>query len=128
MKRHYKAEINRDGRWWMVAIPEIDGLTQARRLTEAELMAREYIAIDTATPIEDINVTITSVTIPGLGDVKAIADDIAELRDAARQAEAAATAAMQDYAKHATKAGIPVRDTAELLGVSPQRISQLANT
>ena len=47
MKHEYKIEIERDGRWWMVHVPELDGLTQARRLSEAELMGREWIAVTT---------------------------------------------------------------------------------
>jgi hypothetical protein len=125
--RHYKVEITRDGRWWMVHIPEIDGLTQARRIGEAEQMAREFIALETSTPITEVMVTIASITVPGLGDIQEPAADIRDLRDAARKAEAAFADATKRYAKRATRAGIPVRDIAELLDVSPQRVSQLAN-
>lgn len=41
----YKVEVYRDGRWWMVRIPEIDGLTQARSLAAVAPMARSYIAL-----------------------------------------------------------------------------------
>lgn len=125
--RHYKVEITRDGRWWMVRVPEIDGLTQARRISEAAQMAREFIALETSTPIKDVRVTIANITVPGLGDIQELADDIRDLRDAARKAEAAFADATKRYAKRVTKAGIPVRDIAELLDVSPQRVSQIAN-
>ena len=59
----FKIEVTRDGRWWMVHIPEIDGLTQARRLSEAETMAREYIALDKNLPFDDIKVETASVRI-----------------------------------------------------------------
>ena len=64
----YKIEVVRDGRWWMVHIPEIDGLTQARRLSEAETMAREYIALDRGIPVGEISVEIASIRTeePGL--------------------------------------------------------------
>jgi hypothetical protein len=127
VRRQYKVEITRDGRWWMVHVPEIDGLTQARRIGEAEQMAREFIALETSTPITDVMVTIASITVPGLGDIQELADDIRDLRDTARKAEGALADATKRYAKRATKAGIPVRDIAELLDVSPQRVSQLAN-
>src|ERR1700733_5797086 len=61
----YKVEVTREGRWWMVHIPEIDGLSQARRLTEAPTMAREYIALDRGVPPREINVEVTSVRIEG---------------------------------------------------------------
>lgn len=123
----FKIEVTRDGRWWMVHIPEIDGLTQARRIGEAEQMAREFIALETSTPIADVMVTIASITVPGLGDIHELADEIRDLREAARNADSAVADATKRYAKRATKAGIPVRDIAELLDVSPQRVSQLAN-
>jgi predicted RNase H-like HicB family nuclease len=126
MIREYKIEIERDGRWWMVHIPELDGLTQARRLGEAEQMAREWIAVSTGTPIKDITVHIVSITVDGinmLGEARHVNDLRTEAADAEREALAAAS----DYARHLTHAGIPVRDIAALIDVSPQRISQLAN-
>lgn len=124
MKREYKVHIKREGRWWMVHIPELDGLTQARRLGESALMAREWIAVSTDTPIGDISVRVEGVEVPGLGDVAARATAIVDARMAAEAAQRDAI----DFARELTKAGVPVRDTAALLQVSPQRISQLSNT
>jgi hypothetical protein len=52
--RCYDIEVTRDGRWWMVSVPELDGLTQARCPGEIEGMAREYIAVSTGTPIDQV--------------------------------------------------------------------------
>lgn len=53
----FDVEVIRDGDWWMIAIPELDGyvtadgnvnvggLTQARSRDEVETMAREYISL-----------------------------------------------------------------------------------
>jgi hypothetical protein len=38
----------------MVHIPELGGRTQARLPREVELMAREYIAVSTRTPIDQV--------------------------------------------------------------------------
>jgi hypothetical protein len=54
----YDVTLTREGRWWMVHIPALDGLTQARRLSEAELMAREYIAVDTGTSLDEVAVRV----------------------------------------------------------------------
>jgi len=123
----YRLEIRRDGRWWMVYIPELDGLTQARRLSEAALMGREWIAVSTGTPIDDVAVTIAGIMVPGIADIKAAADHIGVLRAAARRLELTAAEAMHKYAQGLSGVGVPVRDAAYLLNVSPQRISQLAN-
>ncbi|HEX6498731.1 MAG TPA: hypothetical protein VF054_06820 [Micromonosporaceae bacterium] len=43
MKR-YRIRAEREGRFWLLTVPELDVVTQARRLTEAEEMARDLIA------------------------------------------------------------------------------------
>jgi hypothetical protein len=122
----YKVEVTRDDRWWMIHVPDIDGLTQARRISEIEDMARSLIAISTDTPIADVAVGIHSITVPELGDIAGRAQYVRDLRARAAEAEARAAGEAIHYAQSLTEAGIPVRDIAELLGVSPQRISQLS--
>jgi hypothetical protein len=51
--------ITRDGGWWMIHIPEIDGMTRAHRRAEVELMARECIAVRTGIPLGYITVRVT---------------------------------------------------------------------
>jgi hypothetical protein len=125
--RHYKVEVTRDGRWWMINVPDIDQLTQARRINEIEDMARSLIAVSTDTPLTDVSVHITGITVPGLGDVAALAYAVTAERNAAAHAAEVAQEHTAQAARSLTDAGIPVRDTAELLGVSPQRVSQLVN-
>ena len=47
-------DVTCDGGWWMVHIPELGGLTQARDPREVELMTREYIVASTGTPIDQV--------------------------------------------------------------------------
>jgi hypothetical protein len=54
----YEVEVYRDGRFWMIRIPELDGLTQARWPGEIRRMARSYIAVSTDTPIRDVAVRV----------------------------------------------------------------------
>ncbi len=126
----FKIDVMRDGRWWMVHIPEIDGLTQARRLSEAETMAREYIALDQNLPLGDIKAETVSVRMdgPAFRDLLEIAREIKSLRAEANEMERKATEKAQAYARSLTTYGVPVRDIAELLDISPQRVSQLANS
>jgi len=53
----FDIDVTRDGGWWMVYIPKLGERTQARYPREVELMAREYIAISTGTPIDQVAVT-----------------------------------------------------------------------
>jgi hypothetical protein len=124
--RDYKVEVSRDGRWWMINVPEIGQLTQARRISEIEDMASSLIAVSTDTPLTDITVHITSIDVPELGDIAARAREIEATRYAALQANEIAQRAAAEYVQALAKAGVPVRDAAALLHVSPQRISQLA--
>lgn len=128
MKHEYTIEIERDGRWWMVHIPELNGLTQARRLSEAELMGREWIAVTTGAPLDDVSVHITSINVPGLGNVQEAALDLIDMRERAASATRKALDLTQALVNELVSAGIPVRDAGELLDVSPQRISQLSDT
>jgi hypothetical protein len=60
LMRTFDIGVTRDGRWWMIHIPELRGLTQARNPGEIEDMARSYIAIAAEIPIEDIEVRIVT--------------------------------------------------------------------
>lgn len=125
--RNYKIEVHRDGRWWMVTVPELDQVTQARRVAEIEDMARSLIAISTDAPKSEVAVQVTSITLAGGDDILGSAQEIEQLRRQAQNLEAQAADAARAYALKLTAAGIPVRDAATLLHVSPQRISQLTN-
>jgi predicted RNase H-like HicB family nuclease len=125
--KHYEANVTREGRWWMVHIPELDGLTQARRLTEAELMAREYIAVTLDLKVEDVavDVTVTAVgSITGIEDrLKAIREERARAAELERQASAEAARLARELAA----ANVPLRDVGTILGVSHQRAHQLVS-
>lgn len=54
----YTVTVTREDNWWMVRIPEVDGITQARRLGEAPLMAREYIAASLDLALEEVAVEV----------------------------------------------------------------------
>jgi hypothetical protein len=48
----YHAEVTRDGRFWLIRIPELDRSTQALRFKDVSTMATELVEIMTglATP------------------------------------------------------------------------------
>jgi hypothetical protein len=124
--REYKVEVERDGRWWMIHVPEIAQITQARRINEIEDMARSLIAISTDQPISDITVHVANICVDGV-DVLEGAAQVTRLRNRAAEVEQEAVARASDFAVRLTKADVPVRDIAALIHVSPQRVSQLTN-
>lgn len=124
----YKATVIRDGKWWMVSIPAIDGLTQARRLNEATDMAREYIAASQNVPLEMVSVTLSFAPIGEVEDVTDRVAAITEERTRAAELEKAAAQHATELARTLAAADVPVRDIGAILGVSHQRAHQLVSS
>ncbi|GAB3951489.1 hypothetical protein GCM10029976_087980 [Kribbella albertanoniae] len=120
----YEATVAREGRWWMVEIPELDGLTQARRLDEVEQAAREYVAVTVDVPMSQVAVEISGIEAAGhdLLDAKTLVED---LRTQAGRLESLVADFSRELAAVLTDADVPVRDVSKVLGVSHQRVSQL---
>jgi hypothetical protein len=56
----FDIEISRELDGWTIRIPEIDGLTHARRRATVELAARECIAAKTGIPIGYVAIFVAS--------------------------------------------------------------------
>ena len=54
----YKVTAERDGRFWFIRIPALDGATQARTLDEIPMMARDYIAVSLDVPAESFDIKV----------------------------------------------------------------------
>lgn len=52
----FDIEVTREGGWWTVHIPAIDGLARARFPRDVEPVARAYIATNTGTPTDQVAV------------------------------------------------------------------------
>jgi predicted RNase H-like HicB family nuclease len=115
----YTAVCTRTDNWWAITVPELPGVfSQARRLDQVEAMARDAIAalLDVSPKSFDIEVR------PELpGEVTAARRARAKLVEAEQSAEKATVEA----AKKLIADGYTVRDAGKLLGISPQRVSQL---
>lgn len=120
------ARVQRSGAWWAIEVPEVPGVfTQARRLEHVPAAVADAVATmrDDVTA-EDVEVDVQ----PALPtEVAAHVADATRLAREAQAAQTAASAAMR-LAVHdlREKAELSVRDTATVLGVSHQRVSQLA--
>lgn len=126
--KEYEAKVTRDGKWWMIAVSEIDGLTQARRLSEVELMARELIAVTLDLPTEAIIVRVRYDAIGKVTDVSSILSEISKEREQAAALERAASTRSVALAKALADSDIPLRDVGAVLGVSFQRAHQLVSS
>lgn len=124
----YTAIVTREGKWWMVRVPEIDGVTQARRLGEAELMAKELIAVSDGTPLDEVDVNLSLDSFAGLTDISERLATIESNREQAAELERRATLEAAALAKALSARNIPVRDVGAILGVSHQRAHQLVRS
>jgi predicted RNase H-like HicB family nuclease len=116
----YTAVAARSGDWWAISVPELKGVhSQARRLDQVEANAREAIALFLEVPANSFKVQVKPV-VP-----EEVERALAE-REAAREADRRAEAATWNAVKFLLRRGFTVRDTGRMLGLSPQRISQIS--
>ena len=123
----YRAEVTREGRWWMVAVPEIDGLTQARHIGEAELMARELIAVTLDVDLDDVAVDVHVMSAGKVREIDSRASAIKAARVKADALEREASAESERLAHELVEQEVSLRDIGAILGVSHQRAHQLAS-
>jgi len=122
----YRVTATREGDWWSLVAKEVQGrevASQARRLDQADTAIREAIALVLDVDGDGFDVDIA----PDLTHI-AVSDEtlealelrqaLAELSDQAHRRTPAAVAELRN-------AGLTVRDVAQLLGVTPSRVSQI---
>jgi len=117
---HRNVTIEREGKYWLVFIDGSAGLTQARRFSEIQTMAREYVSLVEGTQVE--NVTIDTITVRGVSE--ALAQAAAD-RQMASALEAAAAQRIRAVARKLRSESVPLSDIGQILGVSHQRAAQL---
>lgn len=121
----FKIQVRREGRWWMVEIPALDGLTQARRLGEAELMAREWIALSTNHKLSDVTVETTAIKLADGTDVLSQQRAIRQARTEAERSQKHLADLTRTVARELVDSGVPLRDAGAAIGISAQRVAQL---
>lgn len=122
--RRFHANAYLDGKWWMVEIPEVNGLTQAKKLTEVTLMAREFIAVTLDIPMDSFEIEMTVERVHDLDIAQRLAKIQSE-KALAAEYERQATEESQILARDLAKQKLTVREIGVILGVSHQRAHQL---
>lgn len=123
-RKSYDASVVLDGKFWVIEVPEINRVTQARSLREAEVMAADLISIMTGEDPEAFDVVLT-VNLPG--HVKGLLALANHRREEAAAATASAAFASRLAADALAELGLSLRDIGVALGVSHQRAHQLVN-
>ena len=121
MSTTYKVRAKRWARGWELYIHEV-GVTQSRSLGDAEAMVRDYIALDREVSSKSFEVDIT----PEVGD--GLDEEVVEVRRqiaTAAEAQRRAAESLRALAGRLKAKGLTGKDMAVVLGVTPQRVSQL---
>lgn len=108
---------------WVFQSQEFPGaISQARRLSDGRRLMREAIAFVAEVDEDSIEIVLVPALPEGLADeVSAAREAVQALRQQQREAAALSRRA----ARRLHDAGLTGADTAVVLGVSPQRVSQL---
>ncbi|PDQ34983.1 MAG: hypothetical protein B5766_08310 [Candidatus Lumbricidophila eiseniae] len=121
----YTVTAERSGRFWAIDIPEIQGgHTQARSLTEVDVMARDCICILKDIPADSFDIDV-SVKLPTTAQEHLTAARSLSAQAVAVQAKAAAES--RAAARELKAAGLTLREIGIVLGVSHQRAHQLVH-
>ena len=122
--RTYTVQVFRDGRFWILDVPELNATGQARSLVTASETARELIALWLDVPIEQVDVRLDYSRI----DPQALEMIAGARSEQARAEELTRSAAKRwrDAVRRLVEAnGLTQRDAAAVLGVTFARVQQL---
>jgi predicted RNase H-like HicB family nuclease len=128
MKRKYRAVFERepDG-WWIASVPDVPGAhTQGRTIAQARERLTEALAVslDVADHADLSNRIVPEMRLPK--KIYTIINTFRVARHAAESAQAQALSASTRAVVILTGSlGLSLRDAAELLGLSHQRVAQI---
>jgi len=121
------ARATRSGAWWAVEVPAVRGaFTQAKRLDQVPSMVAEVVALLRDVDVDDVEVTVLPIL---GGDADELVSDAREAARAAAEMQASASSKMRQAVRRLREdEHLTTREAAALLGVSHQRVAQLASS
>ena len=124
-KARYTAKFERGERYWVVQLKEQPGcITQARTIAQGRERIREALSlfIGSAADTAEIKVEATLPT-----SVRKVVDRSRSERQRAEEEAAKAAKSTERAVKAMLEIGLSTRDAGELLGISRQRVHQVAS-
>ena len=120
----YTVTAERGEGWWAIRVVELPGVfSQARRLDRVEAMARDAIALLLDIPPDSFDVTVRQLL---SHEVERVVAAAIKARAEALERQELASATSREAVRTLTRLGLPQRDIGRLLGLSHQRVGQLA--
>ncbi|MGH3905056.1 MAG: helix-turn-helix domain-containing protein [Pseudonocardiaceae bacterium] len=126
----YRVIVTHEDGTWLADVPELEGAhTYARTLPALDRAVREVVVMAADRPDADMPALQLAYDYrTGDPDIDVTATEIRTLREQADQLAATATARTSAAAALLVERGLSVRDVAAILGISPQRVSQITGT
>jgi DNA-binding NarL/FixJ family response regulator len=123
----YRVIVTRDDGHWLADVPSLQGAhTYARSLPALDQAVREVVVLAADLPDEAMpDLVLEFEYHTGDASLDVTTREVRQLRRQADEIAAAATARTSEAAAELVARGMSVRDVAALLGISPQRVSQL---
>ena len=123
----YRVIVTREDSHWLADVPELQGAhTYARSLPTLDQAVREVIVLAADLPDQVMPELLIDYDYhTGDPELDTTAVEVRRLRRQADELAAAATARTEQAAIRLVASGLSVRDAAAMLGISPQRVSQL---
>jgi predicted RNase H-like HicB family nuclease len=128
MSEHaYQVTVSREDGQWLADVPELQGAhTYARSLPTLDQSVREVIVLAAGLPDEAMPELVIDYDYhTGDRELDMAAAEVRSLRREADELSAIAAARTAQAAAKLVARGLSVRDASALLGISPQRVSQL---
>lgn len=124
MTRELEATATREGKWWIITVPELGAVTQARNVREIDEMATGLVIALLDLEEEDVKVSVTVELPASVADAWHEAGELQAKADAgARRASALRRMAVKELL---TTCKLSQKEAGALLGLSYQRVQQLA--
>ena len=120
--RTLEATAYRQGKWWMVSIPEIEGLTQCKTIEKIPEQAADLASVILNVPTEHVALHV-SYTLPK--DAKAASESWHQAQAQLVTAKANVDARLADLARTLKGQGYTLKDIGALTGYTFQRIAQI---
>ena len=123
----YRVVVTREDGYWLADVPSLEGAhTYARSLPNLDQAVREVVVLAADLPDEAMpSLRLEYEYHTGDASLDATALEVRQLRRQADEIAAAAVVRTGQAAAELVARGLSVRDVAALLGISPQRVSQL---
>lgn len=123
----YRVVVTREESHWLADVPSLEGAhTFARSLPTLDQAVREVVVLAADLPDEAMpDLVLDYEYHTGDARLDAAASEVRQLRRRVDEIAAAVTARTGQAAAELVARGLSVRDVAAMLGISPQRVSQL---